>query len=416
MQDPELKVKIWRKSANFAAMLSAGNTSCRHMRAPLPAIVAALALWSQPSHAMAVAGPRVDSDTVMATPKPSLWQRVKDYMSLDGGSQDQEKRLDMLGGVYYDNVWGLSASVLGMARYRMPGCSSTEQPSQSTLYGQASVRGFWAVGIEGINLWPRDAVRLNYELELSYEPSFFWGMGFENGNNDANKTRQHKHKAVVSMQALWRVASGTYLGPAVKWNYANAEATERPWLYEGQNTTIHSMGVGLVLEADRRDYMSNPTRGWRVHLEQLFSPTWLSSTTSFSTTIVQADAYRTVWQGGVLAGEVYGELHFGKPSWASMAQVGDSHRMRGYYEGQYRDKHMLLTQVELRQHLWGRHGMAVWLGGGTVFHDENLLDHLLPNFGVGYRFAFRRHMNIRLDFGVGRGWRTGMTININEAF
>lgn len=375
------------------------------------AAVALLLLWP----GMARAQEKSDADTLAAA-QPGLWQRVKHYLSLDGGSQSKQKRFDVLGGIYYDNVWNLSASLLGMAYYRMPGCNYTEQASQATVYGKASVRGFWAVGIEGVNLWPSDKARLNYELEFSYEPSFFWGMGFSNGDNPDNKTRQHKHKAVVSVQALGRLAPGVYLGPALKWNYASADSTDHPWLYQGQNTTIRSMGVGVVFEADGRDYISNPTRGYFVHLEQMFIPKWLSSTTQFSTTIVQADAYRTVWQGGVLAGGVYTELHFGHPSWASMAQVGDSHRMRGYYEGQYRDKHMILTQLELRQHLWGRHGMAVWLGAGSVFHNKNVFHHLLPNAGLGYRFAFRRHMNIRLDLGVGRKWQTGMTININEAF
>ena len=50
-----------------------------------------------------------------------------------------------------------------------------------------------------------------------------------------------------------------------------------------------------------------------------------------------------------------------------MALLGNSYSMRGYYEGRYRDKHKIEGQVELRQHVWKRNGVVVWIGAGTVF-------------------------------------------------
>lgn len=91
--------------------------------------------------------------------------------------------------------------------------------------------------------------------------------------------------------------------------------------------------------------------------------------------------------------------------------------MRGYYEGQYRDKCAADLTVELRQHLWRRSGIALWVGAGTVFPTFKELRwyKVLPNAGIGYRFRFKQRVNVRVDVGVGRGtW--GVEFNINEAF
>ncbi len=75
----------------------------------------------------------------------------------------------------------------------------------------------------------------------------------------------------------------------------------------------------------------------------------------------------------MLAGELRGTFNFGNPSWAMMALLGNSYSMRGYYEGRYHDKHKIEGQVELRQHVWKRNGVAVWIGAGTVFNKFSAL-------------------------------------------
>ena len=90
--------------------------------------------------------------------------------------------------------------------------------------------------------------------------------------------------------------------------------------------------------------------------------------------------------------------------------------MRGYYKGRYRDKHMASAQVELRQHVWKRSGITVWGGAGSVFHDKHSAKHVLPNFGVGFRWEFKKNVNVRLDYGFGKAGQSGFIFNINEAF
>ena len=79
--------------------------------------------------------------------------------------------------------------------------------------------------------------------------------------------------------------------------------------------------------------------------------------------------------------------------------------------------HAMDAQIELRQHVWKRNGVAVWVGAGTIFPrlSEFTPKHILPNYGFGYRWEFKKRVNVRLDLGFGKH-QTGFIFNINEAF
>ena len=91
--------------------------------------------------------------------------------------------------------------------------------------------------------------------------------------------------------------------------------------------------------------------------------------------------------------------------------------MRGYYEGRFRDKKEMDITVELRQRVWRRSGMVIWVGCGNVCDkiSDFKFSHVLPNAGIGYRWEFKKNTNVRLDFGIGKK-QTGFIFNINEAF
>ena len=71
-----------------------------------------------------------------------------------------------------------------------------------------------------------------------------------------------------------------------------------------------------------------------------------------------------------------------------------------------------------RQHVWRRNGIVVWAGAGTVFlkFSAMRMKHVLPNYGLGYRWEFKKDVNVRLDYGFGKSGQSGFIFNINEAF
>lgn len=100
-----------------------------------------------------------------------------------------------------------------------------------------------------------------------------------------------------------------------------------------------------------------------------------------------------------------------------MSKFGGSYTMRGYWEGRYNDKCSADVTVELRQHIWRRNGLVIWGGIGEVFPKVNGIfrGQILYNFGIGYRWEFKKRINVRLDYGFGRG-ESGLIFSINEAF
>ena len=108
----------------------------------------------------------------------------------------------------------------------------------------------------------------------------------------------------------------------------------------------------------------------------------------------------------MLAWEADGHIYSGDDvPWSMMPLLGSDERMRGYYQGRYRDKNVVSSQLEYRRQLTWRHGVVVWVGAGTMGSSIDSLNdgRWLPSAGVGYRFEFKPRVNIRLDYGVGKG-------------
>ena len=91
--------------------------------------------------------------------------------------------------------------------------------------------------------------------------------------------------------------------------------------------------------------------------------------------------------------------------------------MRGYYKGRFRDKCATDITFELRQHVYRRSGIAIWGSVGSIYEKwaDICFKRLLPEFGIGYRWEFKKNTNVRLDIGFGKHG-SGFLFGINEAF
>ena len=351
--------------------------------------------------------------------KKGFFGRVVDYFG-NSNKEKKNKKFDIsfIGGPSYNKDTNFSIGLMGSGLYRMNGCDESMQPSNVTLYTNTSVIGLVAVGVSGNNFFPDDRYRINYDLRFNYFPSKYWGVGYDECSNDDNETDMKRLMGKADVEFLIRIAKDLYIGPMTSMMVLKAYDIdeEKLPLYHGQDLRMHNIGVGLTLQFDSRDNVTNPHRGVYVNVSQMFRPRFLSNDYAFSTTDITANAYQPLWRGATLAEQVKGEFNYGNPSWEMMASIGGSYVMRGYYKGRYRDKYMATAQVELRQKVWRRCGVVVWGGAGTVFHDRESAKHVLPNCGVGFRWEFKKNVNVRLDYGIGKAGETGFIFNVNEAF
>lgn len=358
----------------------------------------------------------VATDSVVA--KKGFFKKLLGYIAPDLNTDEAKAStgLSIIGGPHYNSMSKLGVGLAASYGYRLAGCDSPLQPSVLSLTGNVTTVGFWNLAILNDMIIKGDKMRINSELKVENMPIYFWGMEFENGKNDANKTRMRQLRVMFNTNVLFRLTQGLFLGPYLHWEFNRADSISVPHLLEGQSLSQRNYGVGITLDYDTRDYVTGPTQGMYIHLNQVFFPRFLwNGNQSFTRTDFRFSIYRKAWRGAIIAGDVRALFNYGSPSWATMAQWGGPTNMRGYYRGRYRDKHMMNATVEVRQQLWRWLGMVAWIGGGTVFHDSHSM-HFLPNAGLGLRWAFRKHVNIRLDYGFGRAGESVFIFGINEAF
>lgn len=351
--------------------------------------------------------------------KKSWMTRFLDYFN-DANKNKRHKRFDfsVIGGPHYasDTKFGLGMVAAGL--YRTDPNDSILPPSNVSLFGDVSSVGFYMLGVRGNHIAPAGRYRIDYHLYFYSFPSDFWGIGYEMGDNDDNKSDMKRWQAQAEASFLIRVADNFYVGPMAAYDYVIGKQIERPELLQGMDKHIWNVGAGVSLVYDNRDNLTNPHRGIYLNLKQMFRPKFMGNDYAFSTTHFRFDAYQRLGKGTILAEDFGANLNFGNPSWGMMAELGGTCSMRGYYEGRYRDKHSLEATVELRQHVWKRNGIVVWAGAGTVFPKFSALQsrQILPNAGVGYRWEFKKNVNVRLDYGFGKSGQSGFLFNINEAF
>lgn len=358
-------------------------------------------------------------DTMALRAGKSWVNRILDYFN-DSNKNKKHKRFDfsVIGGPHYasDTKFGLGLVAAGL--YRTDPNDSILPPSNVSLYGDVSSVGFYMLGVRGNHIAPKGRYRIDYHLYFYSFPADFWGIGYEMGDNDANKSDMKRWQAQAEVSFLFRVADNFYIGPMASYDYVIGKHIERPELLQGMDQHTWNIGAGVSLVYDNRDNLTNPHRGICLNINQMFRPGFMGNDYAFSTTAFRFDAYQQLGKGTVLAEDIGANLNFGNPSWGMMAELGGTHSMRGYYEGRYRDKHSLEATVELRQHVWKRNGIVVWVGAGTIFPKFSALrsKQILPNAGVGYRWEFKKNVNVRLDYGFGKSGQSGFLFNINEAF
>lgn len=358
-------------------------------------------------------------DTMALRAGKSWVNRILDYFN-DSNKNKKHKRFDfsVIGGPHYasDTKFGLGLVAAGL--YRTDPNDSILPPSNVSLYGDVSSVGFYMLGVRGNHIAPKGRYRIDYHLYFYSFPADFWGIGYEMGDNDANKSDMKRWQAQAEVSFLFRVADNFYIGPMASYDYVIGKHIERPELLQGMDQHTWNVGAGVSLVYDNRDNLTNPHRGIYLNINQMFRPRFMGNDYAFSTTAFRFDAYQRLGKGTVLAEDIGANLNFGNPSWGMMAELGGTHSMRGYYEGRYCDKHSLEATVELRQHVWKRNGIVVWVGAGTIFPKFSALrsKQILPNAGVGYRWEFKKNVNVRLDYGFGKSGQSGFLFNINEAF
>lgn len=392
--------------------------------------------------------------------KPNFIRRIFDYFDKSNVDRTFEKKIDwsIAPGPNYSSDVGFGIGFLVAGLYRLDRTDSVTSPSNISIYGNVTTQKFAMIRFSGDNHFKKNTQRLSYSGAVVYFPGAFYGIGYNAGKEGYVQeltTMMFNARAAYSYAVYKRL----YVGAKIGLNYSGSDYTDSHMtemldrmkqnasagygafegmgklpkktqntlteLYQlreegrydpdkqdpfsnfieesGENPNAFNTHVGLFLQYDSRDVTFNAYKGIYLMAEAQWYPSFLGNTKRhFGRIAVTFDAYQRLWKGAVLAYDLYADFTIGTPSWHMYAKLGGMERMRGYYEGRYRDKRLVEMQLELRQNIYRRHGVVGWIGGGQVWGtDKFRWGNTLYSFGCGYRFEFKKRMNIRLDYGWG---------------
>lgn len=261
------------------------------------------------------------------------------------------------------------------------------------------------------------------ELTFRKFPQFYYGIG--NATPEENEELFSYTTFGIEHLTYRRINQQLYAGAGFRYTTTyNIELTPDGELAQELPLgaePYQAVGFDLGLMFDNRNNVLSTTSGMLAEFRQRFHRKALGSDFDYSVGVLDVRNYWKPFASrkDIVALQLYGYFSYGNTPFLEQAALGGDMIMRGYYEGRYRDNHLLAGQAEYRWHIWKNFGAVGFLGLGDVasrFADFSLSD-IKPSVGAGLRYALipEENLNIRLDFAVGKG-TSNFYINISEAF
>lgn len=351
--------------------------------------------------------------------RKNLISRVIDYF--DSANKDtltNRPKFSFIGGPHYSSDTKFGVGLLAAGLYSTNPANHDLEPSNVTLFADVTTGNYYKAGIEGLHLYSNNTRRIAYEASFKSYSTYYWGIGVDDGMAEENKTRYRLLDIDVKAAHLWRVYPNLYLGPDIEFNYTSARNRANTARWREQPLKTYIIEAGGIMQFDTRNNYTFPTHGWLGEVSLGYNHGLADPYTSdFYSVGFNICNYTEVWKSGIIASRVHGQLTFGDTPWTQMPTLGSAGTMRGYYEGQYRDKNEMDFTAELRQHIFKRSGIVVFGGFGMIFPSFRNMKakQILPSYGIGYRWEFKKNTNVRIDFGFGKKcW--SVDFNIGEAF
>jgi len=293
-------------------------------------------------------------------------------------------------------------------------------------------RARWSAARSCRSYFLDDRLRVDVDLTFKDMTDHYFGVGYDAGRHTAlgdETTKYHRDSFQLEPAFAWRVGRDLFVGALLDLNQTVASdlnprmAADPAVTADGPNSL--NFGVGPVLRFDSRDFPQNAYRG--VFAQASFVPylSWKGNHDRYQVLDLDYRHDLTLGrEGSTLTWNLRARTAFGGVPWAELGQLGSPYDLRGYRWGRYRETTIAYGIVEYRLQFragkrgsaeLGRHGIVGWVGAGTLGESFRALDGVLPNAGLGYRFAVQDRLNVRFDAGWGRESQA-LYVNFTETY
>jgi hypothetical protein len=272
------------------------------------------------------------------------------------------------------------------------------------------------------NIFTREE-RYLFKGDIRYRnfPDRFYGIG--NRSQEEDMERYIYNLVSVQLMFMRKVKEGMFVGLDYKFAKEYDFTLDPNGLLAQGNIAGYNGGVGSALGGlitfDTRDNVVNAYEGIFFEASSYFYNQAFGGNFNFVNFNLLFNSYHQVRKNKIIATNTVVRLNQGNVPFLDMAQVGGDDILRGYARNRYRDKNFIGTQVECRFPVYWRFGMTTFAGIGDVFETTNqvALNTLKYSYGFGIRYLASKdeRLNIRFDYGFGKGTNT-FYIMITEAF
>jgi hypothetical protein len=163
-------------------------------------------------------------------------------------------------------------------------------------------------------------------------------------------------------------------------------------------------GIGLMLYLEGRDNNINAHKGSFLMASFVDYHQNFGSKFNYSYFLMDYRKYFPLAEKVTLATQFYSEINFGDVPVQSLALMGGGEKMRGIYQGRYRDKLMTIAQTEIRFPIYWIISAVAFGGIGEVSpsFSSYKLDGIHWSAGAGLRLMVdsQHKANIRFDYGI----------------
>jgi hypothetical protein len=252
-------------------------------------------------------------------------------------------------------------------------------------------------------------------------PDKIWGVG----PRTTPAMEEDYSSNIASVEASWEreTSFGWSLGPvAIQSAYQVTTLAPDGALASGALTGsegARSGGVGMLFTRDTRDNLFAPMAGAFDTLRLIHFKPMNSRDRPYNDVQLEARRYFNLTGAQVFGFRLFCQGQNGDVPFRELASIGGPDRMRGYYEGRYRDKVSVIGEAEYRFPIWGRFRGAGFASAGNVAGtiDQIAATPAKYSVGGGIRFVVDEdeRIGIRVDYGKSPE-SEGMYVQLNEAF
>ena len=301
--------------------------------------------------------------------------------------------------------------------------SESVNPSDVTFSGWYSTSKSYEVSLVA-NLYAMENRRAALvDIRLSHKLDKFYGIGNNTPDLGTEEFFIDRTGGLFGLETPPLVVNSDRSGIAYEYRKIDiVDKKDNPYLDSdsliGANGGIIS-GLGGSWTWDNRDHRFFPNKGGLTETAVLFYTKTIGSDFTYTWIEINARRYWAFSEDHVLAAQLYVNSVAGTPPYFSLPALGGGNVMRGYFQGRYRDNHLVAAQFEYRQYFWRRLGFVAFAGAGDVAPEITsfYISDIKPTYGLGLRVLFnkKRKINLRVDLGIGRG-TTGIYFGMKEAF